>query len=455
MKKIIFSLAIIGMVAGVVAGGTWAYFTNQAEVSGNTFATGSADLSIRGYGTVESSWGTDSVDFTTEWDSLYPGWEESYDIRLRNDSTSEIGLDVVPFIEITNNDHDNLRHILTMKFVDEDENTRSPEMTLADWRNNEDALEYIDNNDNGERWSVTFRWPETGENQNHLQNSSSIAFNLIFDGIQQNESPLTRVTNIDTGYSRSTDIQDVIDNANSGDTILVPKGEYVGDLSIDIESLTIKSDDSYWGVATLKDSLVEITGDNVLFENFKMREYEVATGGNPVVNVNAENVTVNELDLYMDSFVGNQPYEIRVQNNAHGAQVLNSVIDRGFIGGHPAISLGGADNVLIEGNRIAENGASAIGGDMGENLVLRNNIVYNGYDEGIWISGSDEDITIEGNIIHNYSIGDPGSEAIKIVSAPASVNGVATHSLMADEILTSNPGVESVYLEWRNEVKTQ
>ncbi len=46
MKKIIFSLGIIGIVSAIVIGGTIAYFSDTETSSGNTFITGTLDLKV-------------------------------------------------------------------------------------------------------------------------------------------------------------------------------------------------------------------------------------------------------------------------------------------------------------------------------------------------------------------------------------------------------------------------
>lgn len=54
MKKILVSLSIIGVVAGIAIGGTIAYFSDTETSAGNTFSAGTLDLKIRdqneGYG---------------------------------------------------------------------------------------------------------------------------------------------------------------------------------------------------------------------------------------------------------------------------------------------------------------------------------------------------------------------------------------------------------------------
>lgn len=66
-KKIILSLAIIGVVAAIAIGGTVAYFSDTETSTGNTFTAGSIDLKIdnhsfyNGEPSPDTSWGLDDL----------------------------------------------------------------------------------------------------------------------------------------------------------------------------------------------------------------------------------------------------------------------------------------------------------------------------------------------------------------------------------------------------------
>ena len=55
MKKIILSLATIVLALTTVVGATYGVFSSQAEVTGNTFATGILEIRVRGGGQTGSS----------------------------------------------------------------------------------------------------------------------------------------------------------------------------------------------------------------------------------------------------------------------------------------------------------------------------------------------------------------------------------------------------------------
>jgi predicted ribosomally synthesized peptide with SipW-like signal peptide len=52
MKKILASLAMVVLIGGVTAGATRAYFSDTAEVTKNTFATGTLEIRVNGEPTI-------------------------------------------------------------------------------------------------------------------------------------------------------------------------------------------------------------------------------------------------------------------------------------------------------------------------------------------------------------------------------------------------------------------
>ena len=181
MKKVLLSLGIIALVAGVVAGATFAFFSDTATVEGNTFSTGSADLEIRRVDA--GSWG-DSIS-GVDFDNIYPGWVAEETIQLRNDSSADIGMDIVPeFEREAGTDSDMLRDLITLQFFDEEGNAKGSALTLSDWKDSEWVLDHLPNGEESQVWTLRFELPSTGENQNELQDSDAIGFNLVFNGIQ-------------------------------------------------------------------------------------------------------------------------------------------------------------------------------------------------------------------------------------------------------------------------------
>jgi len=55
MKKIVLSIAMILGVGAIAAGATWAFFSDQAEVTDNTFATGTLEIRVNGQPTISGA----------------------------------------------------------------------------------------------------------------------------------------------------------------------------------------------------------------------------------------------------------------------------------------------------------------------------------------------------------------------------------------------------------------
>ena len=83
MKKIIISLAVIGVVSAVVIGGTIAYFSDTETSSGNTFTAGTIDIAING----ENPW-------TSHYDigDLKPGETGYINFDITNEGTNPVNI---------------------------------------------------------------------------------------------------------------------------------------------------------------------------------------------------------------------------------------------------------------------------------------------------------------------------------------------------------------------------
>ena len=83
-KRIIISLSAIGLVAAIVIGGTWAYFSDAETSSGNTFSSGTMDFKIARPG--------DTGHAIFDVSNLRPGQVVEGYLAVVNDSTE--GLDM-------------------------------------------------------------------------------------------------------------------------------------------------------------------------------------------------------------------------------------------------------------------------------------------------------------------------------------------------------------------------
>lgn len=93
MKKIIMGFMGLAAVVAVVSTSAYAAWTDKITVSGITVEAGNADLQMS---LDNASW-LDTADLSAldnQLDDLFPGMEDYGDLYLRNNSSSEIGLNV-------------------------------------------------------------------------------------------------------------------------------------------------------------------------------------------------------------------------------------------------------------------------------------------------------------------------------------------------------------------------
>lgn len=116
MRKIALSLATIFAVVSISAAATGAYFSSTARIYNASFTTGNANL-VFVVGNVE----TQEVDagqwaFLTQ--NLYPGFEISNTVKLKNISASNIKLDVKLKLTSAQGDWDILKDNVLVRIND-------------------------------------------------------------------------------------------------------------------------------------------------------------------------------------------------------------------------------------------------------------------------------------------------------------------------------------------------
>jgi len=190
MKKVYLSILAIVATLSLVGGATYALFSSKATSGPNTFATGNADLKIA-IDTDKDGTKSDWADKVTPWEqyqqnnwqNLYPGWEDSYWVYLKNKSASPITLEVFPKVEITHWSTGALWDKVFLQFFYENGSEATSKANLRWWRDHPQAVNLGEINQGQERgaWVATFSIPTTAGNEITNQN---ITFDLIFDGIQ-------------------------------------------------------------------------------------------------------------------------------------------------------------------------------------------------------------------------------------------------------------------------------
>ncbi|MBP8591547.1 SipW-dependent-type signal peptide-containing protein [Candidatus Shapirobacteria bacterium] len=179
MRRIYLSVLAIAATLALVGGATYALFNNAATSGPNTFATGNADLQLRHQ--LNQAW-ADSYG-GANWGNLYPGWTASYNVYLKNNSSSPITLKVRPEIKNTSGAGLLLDNIY-LGFSWSDGSHPVGPWPLKDWISvdNNPYLEPVLPQGEGDgSWVVKFSIPTTAGNEIANQN---ITFDLVFNGIQ-------------------------------------------------------------------------------------------------------------------------------------------------------------------------------------------------------------------------------------------------------------------------------
>ncbi len=128
MKKILLSVLAITLTVGLVSGAAYAVFTDTAEVNGIAITAGNADLKVKH----DNGNYYDNVNLSMDFSNIYPSWRGGRRLTVKNDSLSNIGLDVAAkmtdFTEKPDNgiyDWDVLRHRIQMAIVEYSSGTQA------------------------------------------------------------------------------------------------------------------------------------------------------------------------------------------------------------------------------------------------------------------------------------------------------------------------------------------
>lgn len=185
--RIGLSLLSIVMALTLMAGATYAFFSDQATTTGNTFSTGNASLEIATHtGSGPGGYGA-SIEGPT-FNNLFPGFSDRSLFWLRNSSTSDVDMDLTADVAATVPASGPLGDTLLIKWrcdVDGNggiaDNTFSPEFTPIDWEaGGNAALGSLEQNEQM-ICEMSFRIPATATND---VAGKTVTFNGIYDGVQ-------------------------------------------------------------------------------------------------------------------------------------------------------------------------------------------------------------------------------------------------------------------------------
>ena len=253
--------------------------------------------------------------------------------------------------------------------------------------------------------------------------SASGSFEILADDSRNDESdgilPVDREA--DGAYDT---IQEAINNAESGDIVEVATGTYEESINVNVSNLTVRPASDADPV--LKNSLLESGGS-------------IAAGGESMINVSADDVTIRGLTVETQPSDGAPPSALAI--TADDVSVIgNDLSHNQDSSGNPVLGAGGNDP-LIENNNVT-NGPIAYYGS-GSADILGNDIDGGIINEAIW-STTDGELTIENNDITDATTGVSSGEDLKFTSSDVSVNGEAESDAIINAVTNDNNGVETV-----------
>jgi len=232
--------------------------------------------------------------------------------------------------------------------------------------------------------------PETGLNTVVTPGSVYSIFNPI-------KGPVENLRTGDRYYS----IQNAIDNASSGDTVIVHDGVYEENITVS-KSITLTGENPPTSGTSVINGTVDITSDNVTFKWFKVVPGEVS-GDEAGIAIYASNVTVEE--NIIEGMTGDGTGTIKgihVYSNSgiNNIQIIGNTIKNIDNPLSSSSSYGGADGIMIQGavNSVAIDG----------NVIQ--DIHSAGWAYGIDITpsaggGSPQDVTITNNVVSKVNDG--------------------------------------------------
>ncbi len=119
MKKrnLMYLLGVVILAGSLIAGATYAAFTDKASVLGSTFSIGSANLMFLN----SLSMGTDPANYIEElpgptFTNIGPGWTQDYLLKLIAMGTSKIGITTTAYYD-TVNDPESLRSDINVEVI--------------------------------------------------------------------------------------------------------------------------------------------------------------------------------------------------------------------------------------------------------------------------------------------------------------------------------------------------
>ena len=211
---------------------------------------------------------------------------------------------------------------------------------------------------------------------------------------------------------RYTSIQDAVDNATDGDTIIVKDGIYCENIEVN-KRLMIKSEngpDNCIIDGKKKDYVIAIGVDGVTIEGFTIKNASSFEGKGIKISSNYNNIRYNKISnndegiyFYLSSSKNNITYN-DISNNNYGIFLLSSsnnfIAYNNISNNEDGIWLAASNNNRIVYNYISSNPDAAVYiGFSNSNRIVYNSISRNG--DGICIDSSLNNFIMKNNLIDN------------------------------------------------------
>ena len=190
-RKLIYVLGSIAAACGLLAGVTYAAFTDSGKVLGSTFSTGSADLKFLSDVTA----GNDSANLVDEltgpsFSNISPTWTQNYLMKLVNNGTSKLAI-TTNADYTTANDPKSLRSNITAEIIkwndtnsngvldSGEEGTSLGSKTIIKWKTEGFDLGELES---GQTMSLIIRF--SAPTLTGTQQGSTGIFDFLFNAIQ-------------------------------------------------------------------------------------------------------------------------------------------------------------------------------------------------------------------------------------------------------------------------------
>ncbi|WGM89871.1 MAG: NosD domain-containing protein [Candidatus Bathyarchaeum tardum] len=230
-------------------------------------------------------------------------------------------------------------------------------------------------------------------------------------------------------------IQEAIDNAGEGDTVLVKRGTYYNQTISINKSLSLIGEDSQTTILKSSPettsfmlpnitSVVEVKADNVRISGFTIDHYDRGISGignetqiiGNIFTANWDHTSINVFGSYIE-IANNRIYGGRSNTGIHIGGSYNTINDNEIVGTSDGIRLWGysgtvsgnelADSdhsIYVSGNLHAITQNNIVGGEIGLALicsgcVISGNNITEQTERAIWVDNTAKDNVIRGNLL--------------------------------------------------------